>query len=316
MRITFFIVLILFSIKSFSRDFSGTLNGAVTVNILLGTQLKSVNLGLSVFGTTTYKSKTSFEGGINFNFSPFIQKYGIYQGNFSSSIELFGLAGYGQNYNLLGSNVGLTKHTSFYDYNAKNGSFYGVGMVVILNKITGDLKKFQNKQGGFIFRFSKNQNSIAFNMVNDVNARPFTKSGTDKGSTAGAMLSYTTIKGFELYGFGFGLDMFTPEADYGKAPRGNSNDEDGAVAVLINTKPYDDLFHLNLFTSVVYQNQREYINFDGRVGVDSYKLGAFVQNEIHDNFGLYPRFSWPVTKKGRFYSLLDLNTSYNQDFNE
>ncbi|MBL4669795.1 MAG: hypothetical protein JKY30_11100 [Flavobacteriales bacterium] len=307
---------LLLSIKSFSRDFSGTINGAVTINILLGTQLKAVNLGLSIFGTTTYKSNTSFEGGINFNFSPFIQKYGIYQGNTSGSLELFGLAGYGQNNNLLGSNAGLTKHTAFYDYKVKNGKFYGIGMVVILNKIFGDLKKFGNKQGGFILRFSTRQNSVVFNMVNDVNARPFTKSGTDMGSTARAMLSYTTIKGIELYGFGFGLDMFTPEADYGQAPRGGNNDEDGTVAVLINTKPYDDLFHLNLFTSVVYQSMNNNINFDGRIGVDSYKLGAFVQNRIHDNFGLYPRFSWPVTKKNRFYSLLDLNTFYNQDFNE
>lgn len=316
MRITFIIILLLFVTRSFSQNFSGTINGAISVNILLGTQLKALNVGLSVFGTTTYKLNTSFEGGVNFNFSPFLQKYGVYKGSFSSSLEMFGLAGYGDNHNLLGSNVGLTKHTSFYDYNAESNKFYGAGVSIVLNKIGGDLKKFQNKQGGVIFRFSKNQSSVAFNMLNDVSAGPFSKSGTDKGSTARAILSYTTIKGYELYGFGIGLDMFTPEANYGKSPRSNVNDEDGTVAVLINTKPYEDLFHLNLFASMVYQNQLENFNFDGRVGVDSYKLGAFVQNSIHDNFGLFPRFSWPITKNGKFYSLLDINTSLNQDFNE
>ena len=316
MRTLFFILLLLFVNRSFSQNFSGTINGAISVNILLGSQLKALNVGLSVFGTTSYKSETSLEGGLNFNFSPFIQKHGIYQGNFSSSLELFGLVGYGKNNNLLGSNVGLTNHTSFYDYTIKDGQFYGVGMSVILNKITGDLSKFQNNQGGLIFRLSEKQNSVTFNINNDLSAWPFSKSGSDKGNTARAMLSYTTIKGFELFGFGFGLDMFTPEADYGKAPRETINDEDGTVAVLFNTKPYDDLYHLNLFSSFVYQNQQNNFNIDGRIGIDNYKLGAFVQNSIHDSFGMVPRFSWPVTKKGKFYSLLDINTSLNQDFNE
>ena len=316
MRVLIFILLFLFVNKSFSQDFYGTINGAISVNILLGTQLKSLNVGLSVFGTKTYKSETSIEAGVNFNWSPFIQKYGIYKGGFSSSLEMFGLVGYGKNDNLLGSNVGLTKHTSFYDYTIKDGRFYGTGITIILNKITGDLSKFQNQQGGIIFRFSEKKNSISFNMVNDISAWPFSKSGSDKGNTARGILSYTTIKGFELYGFGFGLDMFTPEADYGKAPRGTVNDEDGMVAVLINTKPYDNLFHLNLFTSIVYQNQTENINLDWRVGVDSYKSGAFIQNAIHDSFGLFPRFSWPRTKRAKFYSLLDMNISFNNNFND
>lgn len=316
MRILLFIIILLFANSSFSQNFNGTINGAVSVNILLGTQLKALNVGLSIFGTTTYKSETSLEGGINFNFSPFIQKYGVYQGNFSSSIEMFGLIGYGKNDNLLGSNVGLTKHTSFYDYTINDNQFYGAGMSVILNKITGDLSKFQNKQGGIIIRMSDNKSSIAFNINNDLSAWPFTRSGSDKGSTARAMLSYTTIRGVELYGFGAGLDMFTPVADYSRAPRETINDEDGTVAVLFNTKPYDDLYHLNLFSSFVYQNQQNNFNIDGRLGVDNYKLGAFVQNSIHDSFGMVPRFSWPIAKKGKFYSLFDINTSLNKGFNE
>lgn len=316
MRRTFIIILMLFSFKAFSQDFSGTLNGAVSVNLLFGTQLKALNVGLSIFGTTSYKSETSLEGGINFNFSPFLQKYGIYQGNFSSSIELFGLVGYGENNNLLGSNVGLTKHTSFYDHTITGSRFYGAGMSVILNKIKGDLSKFQNQQGGLIFRLSEKQNSVAFNINNDLSAWFFNKSGTDKGNTARAMLSYTTIKGVELYGVGIGLDMFTPEADYGRAPRNMVNDEDGTVAVLFNTKPYDDLYHLNLFSSFIYQNQQTNFNIDGRIGVDNYKLGAFVQNSIHDSFGMVPRFAWPVAKKGKLYSLFDINTSLNKDFND
>lgn len=313
MRFIIGILLLISTFKSVAGDFSGTLNGAFTVHILLGTQQKAVNFGLSIFGTSTYKS-TSVEGGININISPFLQKYGIYQHNFAGSIELFGLIGYGKNANLLGSNAGLTRHTAFYDYTVKNNFFYGAGLVAVLNQLTGDLKKFQNKQGGLILRFSDKQNSVAFNMINDVNARPFSKSGTDKGETARALLSYTTIKNDELFGVGIGLDMFTPEADYGVAPHSPSNSEENTRLVLVNTKPYDDLFHLNLFSSFVYQNDK--LSFDGRFGVDNYKLGALVQNIIHDNFGLYPRFSWPVTKKGKIYSLLDINKPFNTNFNE
>lgn len=311
----FFILILLFccSFKGFSGDFSGTLNGAFTVHILLGTQEKAFNFGVSIFGTSTYKS-TSVEGGININISPFFQKYGVYQGNFAGSTEFFWLIGYGKNANLLGSNVGLTRHTAFYDYTKTHNFFYGAGLVAVLNEATGNLKKFQNKQGGLILRFSDKQNSVAFNMVNDVNARPFSKSGTDKGNTARALISYTTIKNDELFGVGIGLDMFTPEADYGVAPHSHTNSEEDTRLVLVNTKPYDDLFHLNLFSSFVYQNND--ISFDGRFGVDNYKLGALVQNIIHDNFGLYPRFSWPVTQKGRFYSLLDFNVPFNTNFNE
>ncbi|PIQ16556.1 MAG: hypothetical protein COW67_02260 [Flavobacteriales bacterium CG18_big_fil_WC_8_21_14_2_50_32_9] len=313
MRYVIFILFFIYSLRSSAGDLSGTINGAFTVHILLGTQEKALNFGISIFGTSTYKS-TSVEGGINVNISPFFQKYGIYQGNFAGSIEFFGLIGYGKNANLLGSNVGITRHTAFYDYTKTRNFFYGAGLVAVLNQTTGNLKKFDNKQGGLILRFSDKQNSVAFNMVNDVNARPFSKSGTDKGNTARAILSYSTIKNDELFGVGIGLDMFTPEADYGVVPHSHTNSEEDTRLVLVNTKPYDHLFHFNLFSSFVYQNDK--LNFDARFGVDNYKLGALVQNIIHDNFGLYPRFSWPITQKGKFYSLLDFNAPFNINFND
>ena len=313
MRLFTIILLLLLSTKSFPTDFSGTLTGALSVNLLLGTQLKAVNFGVSIYGTATYQL-ASVEGGVNINITPFIQKYGVYQGSFSGTLELFGLIGYGENENLLGSNIGLTKHTAFYDYRIPDTRFYGLGMAIILNHLRGDLKKFQNKQGGLLLRFSDHQNSLAINVTNDVNVGPFAKSGTDKGSTGRVMVSYTTIRDRDLYGFGLGLDMFTPEPDHGNAPRSNTNSEDGSRPVWVNTEPYSDLFHLNLFASFVYQNEE--INFDGRFGVDHYKIGAFIQNTLHDSFGLYPRFSWPVARKARFYSLLDFNSTVNNTFSE
>ena len=91
-------------------DFSGTLNTSFFVRIQLGTQLKAVNMGLSLFGTASYRA-TSFEGGINLNFSPFIQKFGVYQKNIEGTMELFALIGAGKNDNLLGANVGLNNPT-------------------------------------------------------------------------------------------------------------------------------------------------------------------------------------------------------------
>lgn len=310
MRIILITFLFLFPIKSFPGDLSGTLNGSISIHLLIGTQLKAVNFGFSLFGTSTYKS-VSVEGGINLNVSPFIQKFGMYRNNIAGSLEVFGLIGYGKNNNLLGSNIGLTRHTSFYDYTVKDGSFYGVGAMVNLNKITGDLRKFENAQGAILIRLSDKQKSFTINFANDASARPFRRTGTDKGYTARVMINYTTIQNSELYGFGIGLDMFTPEADYSRVPRNERNSEDGMRIVSYNTKPFDNVFHLNLFLAIAYQSND--LSVDGRIGVDNPKLGAYLQNKLHDSFGLYPRFSWPVTQKGKFYSLIDVNKSFNKN---
>jgi hypothetical protein len=41
--------------------------------------------------------------------------------------------------------------------------------------------------------------------------------------------------------------------------------------------------------------------------MNSEKLGAFVQNTLHDSFGLNPRFPWNVNKKDKLF--LELNSS-------
>ncbi len=304
-------LLFLMPIKSFAGEFSGTLNGSVTLHLLIGSQLKAVNLGFSIYGTSTYKS-VSVEGGINLNVSPFIQRFGIYRNNIAGNLEVFGLAGYGKNNNLLGSNIGLTRSTSFYDYSVKGNSFYGLGFIMNLNKISGELKKFENAQGGILIRLSNAQDSFTINISNDVSGNPFKGTGTDKGNTARVMIKFSSIRDKELIGMGIGLDMFTPEADYSRVPRNKLNNDNGMRIVSYNTEPFGDLFHLNLFVVGFYQSDD--LNIDGRIGVDNPKMGAYIQNKLHDSFGLYPRFSWPVTEKGKFYSLFDVNKSFNYEF--
>ncbi len=292
--------------NSFSQDVSATLAGSLSAHLILGTQVKAVKFGLSIFGTATYKS-FSAESGINFTLLPSIQKYGIYGRNLSSSLEVFALAGYGKNSNLLGSNIGLNNHTAFYDSQISSDFFYGIGQALTINKISGKLKKFENRQGAFLLRFSKEKRSFSIHFSNDATA-PLFSNGSDKGMTARLLISYSEIRNDELLGFGLGLDMFTPEADYGRIPNNPLNSDDGSMLVSYNTKPYDDLFHLNLFASFLYQSAA--FNFDGRVGVDSQKIGAYLQNTLHDSFGLYPRFSWDINQSSKFYSLIDINAKY------
>lgn len=223
---------------------------------------------------------------------------------------MFGLIGYGRNDNLLGSNIGLNRPTAFFDITETKNQFYGIGGVVNFTKLTGGLGKFGNTQGGILLRFSKNQNSFTINVSNDATA-PFVRAGTDKGSTARVLLKYTTVRNEELFGVGMGMDMFTPEADYSRTPRSSTNSDDGMRAVSYNTKPFDDLFHFNLFLNVTYQSDE--FNFDGRLGVDNPKMGAAVQNKLHDGFGLYPRFSWPVDEKGKLYFLSDFSKATGHD---
>jgi len=37
------------------------------------------------------------------------------------------------------------------------------------------------------------------------------------------------------------------------------------------------------------------------VGINSHKAGAFIQNKLHDGFGLNPRFPWDVSRKDRLF---------------
>lgn len=305
---TLFLFLSFLSTITYGNDVKSSLNASAFIRLQLGTQLKALNFGVSLFGTARYQS-TAIEGGINLNLSPFIQKYGVKQNNIEGTFELFGLLGYGKNNNLLGSNIGLTNQTAVFDGKKSNNRFLGIGGVVILNKISGDLSKFENAQGGLMIRISNSRNSISITNMNDATAKPFAKSGTDKGYTARLMIKFSKIEDNELYSAGFGFDMFTPEADYGTVPRNVRNSEDGMRIVSYNTKPYDDLYHFNVFVFGSYQSD-EY-SFSGKIGLDHPKLGAHLQNQLHDSFGLYPRFAWPIQNKAKFYSLLEGGLLFN-----
>jgi len=296
-----------FAHKVKSQDFSSTLSASLTANVLLGTQLKTAKVGVSIFGTASYK-KLATEGGFNFSISPALQKFGIYDRNFSTHLEVFALAGYGKNDNLLGSNIGFVNHLAFYDYETNENFFYGIGGSMEIFRISGELKKFENNNGAFLVRLSKKQNSFSINFSNDAKT-PFFAVGSDKGLTSQVLLNFSRIEGKELWGFGVGLNMVTPLADYSRKPDNYINSDDGMSLVYYNTQPFDKLFHMNMFTSFVYQSSK--FGFDTKLGMDSPKAGAYFQNLFHDTFALYPRFSWPVEDKAKFYGLLNAQRNYN-----
>ena len=146
--------------------------------------------------------------------------------------------------------------------------------------------------------------------MNDATGKPLSKSGTDKGYTGRIIIKYSTIQDLDLYSFGIGLDVFTPEADYGIVPRIGRNSEDGMRIVSATTEPYGDLFHANIFSFLSYQSDEYTVGT--KLGIDSPRGGAFIQNKLHDSIGLYPRFAWPVDKKAKFFGLLEGGRNFNE----
>ena len=269
----------------------------VKVAVTLGTQELDVKTGLSGFGVL-HAGAFSVEGNLNIQLGSFLRHYGINKPGVFSYIEASILAGFGKNANMLGSNIGFTERVVLYDTTGR-GNFYGLGWGIIMQPVSGSLSKFNNRRGSFNLRFAGDEGSFFISFANDFRSSLMRGTGTDKGLTGQIKLGYTRLYNESVYTLATGFDLYTPEPDYVRPPRNPVNSDDGRKNVLYGTKPFSEVFHANLYMQVGYQSLSKYGY--AKLGIDSPKIGAFVQNTLHDNFALYPRFGWPVHKNAKPY---------------
>jgi hypothetical protein len=135
--------------------------------------------------------------------------------------------------------------------------------------------------------------------VNDLRESVLKGGATDYGQTASFMLQYSTINNDRLTQIGLGLDLFTPQPDFSKAPSNPQNSDEGRHRVWYTSAPWENLFAGNLFVEVTHQSAERAIS--AKLGADSHRLGAFLQNSIHDEFGVLPRFPWAVEQSEKAF---------------
>ncbi len=261
-----------------------------------GSQNVLIRAGVTGFGAM--QGAVSTEMGAGLWAYRYLRRYGAVESGWGLGYEVYGLAGAGKNENLLGSTLSMYQHDAFFRA-GRSGDFFGLGLGVSRDIPFGSLRKFAVRRGHALVRVANGNHSVHLNFANDFRAGPFSGSARDQGPTGSFHIGYARIDHRRLRRYGLGLDFFTPEPDYARAPDNPQNSADGAKRVWHNTRPWADLFHANSFVMIGQQEANR--AWSAKLGVDSAKWGAYVQNRIHDSFGLYPRYPWPVTEPARPY---------------
>jgi len=291
--------LLLFPALVFCQSLNFRGGAMLKAEVTLGNQNQWLKIGAFGFGALNY-GDASLESGISIAGYQFYKRHTKKIRGLGYSYEFFTMAGIGKNTNLLGSGVSHLNTQVLFNPNGKGG-FNGLGFGFRKDALPGDLKSYGIKQGQFIMRFSNADHSVHMMFLNDFKfGEIFNGERTDYATTGALHLGFANIDSRQsVYQVGIGLELFTPQADYTRSARNSRNSDDGRKHVWFMLPPHKDLFYANLFAFGSYQS--EYYNLSGSVGMNSQKLGAFVQNTLHDGFGLNPRFPWDVSAKDRIY---------------
>jgi len=310
----FFILCFLFySSISNAQNTKTNVGVSVKAEYTFGNQNHQFKVGTFVFGAVNI-GNYGIESGAAFSTYLFLKRHGVKLPGIAYSYELFGMTGLGKNTNLLGSTIALLPTESIFNPKG-NGGFGGIGFGINKDILPDTFKKFNSRRGNFLLRYSTSDYSVNINFSNDMNFSLFKGQGTDLGATGSLNITVAQINRYELRRLGVGLDVFTPEPNYLLAPRNLKNSDDDWRNVWFNTNPFEDLFHANLYVDVRFQENA--YAWAAKIGMDSPKIGAYVQNVIHDSFGLFPRFSWPVEQKATFFYefTANLNATITNEFN-
>lgn len=207
--------------------------------------------------------------------------------------DVFALMGIGKNDNLLASSFFMDTPL-VYDPE-KDQKFYGVGFGFEKEFLPENLKEFDQRLSKFLLRFSNANHSINIQFKNDFRfGKLMNGEGTDFGNTGILLVSLSRYSNpVEAYHVGLGLHLFTPEANYGLTPDNPQNSDDGSRNVWYTKGNHPKLFYANLYGFGRYQNEGVYAF--AKAGINSQKLGAYIQNTLHDSFGLNPRYPWNVS---------------------
>lgn len=295
-----FILLIttLFAIQIQAQSVKSNAGFLIKAQIQLGNQNQGVKIGAFGIAAVNYKNM-AIESGINLYSGYLFKAHTVKVSGLNYGYDAFVLAGIGKNTNLLASS--FMKDGAILATLENNQHFYGLGFGVEKEFLPGELNTFNQRLGKFLMRFSTANSSVNIQFKNDFRAgNIFKGEGTDFGATGMIAVSYSKIIGpQEIYQIGIGLSLFTPQPNYSRTPNNSKNSDDGSKNVW-HTKPsYSQLFYANSYVFGGYQNT--YFSSFIKSGFNSQKLGAYVQNTLHDSFGLNPRFPWNVSAKDLFF---------------
>lgn len=263
--------------------------------ISLGNQNQWLQLGAFGFGALNY-GDVSVESGLSFVSYQFVKRHTKKITGLAFSYEGFTLVGIGKNTNLLGSSVSKLNNEVLFNPEGEN-DFFGLGFGFSKDYLPNKLKSYGIKNGQFITRFSNANYSIHTVFTNDFKVgKLFNGERSDYATTGSFYVGITTFnKRNQIHQAGLGLELFTAQPDYSRPPRNPLNSDDGRKNVWYTLPPFKKFFYSNVYAFGGYQDS-EY-SVSARLGMNSQRLGAFIQNKLHDGFGLNPRFPWDVSQK-------------------
>lgn len=272
-------------------------NGGILIKgtILLGNQNQWLQIGAYGFGALNY-GDASIESGLSFVSYQFVKRHTKKISGLAYSYEFFTLVGIGKNSNLLGSSVSKLNNEVIFNPNGQS-RFYGLGLGFSKDYLPKSLKSYGIKNGQFLMRFSNANHSIHTVFTNDFKFGVlFNGERSDYANTGSFYIGFSSIYDWQrVYQAGIGVELFTSQPNYSKPPRNPINSDDGRKNVWYTLPPYKDLFYTNLYAFGAYQDS--HYSVSTRLGINSQRLGAFIQNLLHDGIGLNPRFPWDVTQK-------------------
>ncbi|WP_405206428.1 hypothetical protein [Aquimarina sp. LLG6339-5] len=291
----------------YSQRFSADGGIMLKAEITIGNQNQWLKLGAYGFGTLNY-GDISMESGLSFASYQFLKRHTLNDPGFAYSYDFFALAGIGKNSNLLGSSISNLNTALIFNPNGKGG-FNGLGFGFSKDYLPKSLKSYGLRRGAFLMRFSNANHNIHFAFQNDFSIGLFKGAGTDYGVTGSLDIGFTKIIDSQtIQKFGIGIDLFTPRPDYSQSPRNQVNSDDGRKNVWFTLPPFKELFYGNLYGYVTHQEND--FSIHSKLGINSQKAGAYIQNILHDGLGLNPRFPWLVETKDKIYIEVSGNVFY------
>ncbi len=308
-----FLTSLLYCFTLYSQELQ--VDGGVLINaeITLGNQNQWLKLGVFGFGTINY-GDLSLESGVSFASYQFIKRHTVRMSGLAYSYEFFALGGIGKNSNLLGSSVSNMNTSILFNPYGKGG-FNGLGFGFGRDFLPKELKTYGIRRGAVLLRFSNANHSMHFSFLNDFKIGWFNGSRTDYGVTGSLDIGFSKIEDLNTaYQLGLGIDLFTPRPDYSKSPRNPINSDDNRKNVWYTLPPFKNLFYGNMYAYGTYQ--KDTYTLHSKLGMNSQKAGAYIQNTLHDGIGLNPRFPWKVDVKDTLYIEISGNIFFKEIINE
>lgn len=294
------LVISAFLIAMISHGQSFTTNGGVLfkAQIQLGNQNQGIKFGAYAVGAAHY-GDAAIEGGISLYSGYLFKRHTAKTQGINYGYDLFGLIGIGNNTNLLVSSFFAENPLLFSLENDQK--FYGLGFGIEKEILPANLKEFNQQIGKILIRFSNANHSINSQFKNDFRfGKVFRGDGTDFGNTGQFQISYSQFQSpLRAFHLGLGLKLFTPEADYSRTPDNLQNSDDGSRNVWHTQGEHSSLFYANVFGFGSYQDDGVFAF--AKAGVNSQKAGAYIQNRLHDNFGLNPRYPWDTRATDKLF---------------